>query len=124
MCQTATCRHVRAESVLPPYSGRCSAPPLGLFRAISISGEVITQTGRPGYSTERVYAHYMPSMKSGGCFLMPRPPTATKVVIPTSVALQRLHDELPTDHFTLGWLMHSLQKRSFGMIMLLLALVA
>jgi hypothetical protein len=63
-------------------------------------------------------------MKSGGRFLMPRPRTATKVVIPTSVALQRLHDELPTDHFTLGWLMHSLQKRSFGMIMLLLALVA
>jgi len=38
--------------------------------------------------------------------------------------LQRLHDEVPTDHFTLGWLMHSLHKRSFGIIMLLLALVA
>jgi hypothetical protein len=38
--------------------------------------------------------------------------------------LQRLHDEAPTDHFTLGWLMGGLHKRSFGMIMLLLALVA
>jgi hypothetical protein len=38
--------------------------------------------------------------------------------------LQRLHDEVPTDHFTLGWLMHSLRKRSFGIIMLLLAVVA
>ena len=38
--------------------------------------------------------------------------------------LQRLHDEAPTDHFTLGWLMGSLRKRSFGIIMLLLALVA
>jgi hypothetical protein len=38
--------------------------------------------------------------------------------------LQRLHDEAPTDHFTLGWLMGSLQKRSFGIIMLLLAVVA
>jgi hypothetical protein len=38
--------------------------------------------------------------------------------------LQRLHDEAPTDHFTLGWLMGSLHKRSFGIIMLLLALVA
>jgi len=38
--------------------------------------------------------------------------------------LQRLHDEVPTDHFTLGWLMGSLQKRSFGIVMLLLALVA
>jgi hypothetical protein len=38
--------------------------------------------------------------------------------------LQRLHDEVPTDHFTLGWLMHGLDKRSFGIIMLLLSLVA
>ena len=38
--------------------------------------------------------------------------------------LQRLHDEAPTDHFTLGWLMASLHRRSFGIIMLLLALVA
>ena len=26
--------------------------------------------------------------------------------------LQRLHDEAPTDHFTLGWLMGRLHKRS------------
>ena len=38
--------------------------------------------------------------------------------------LQWLHDEAPTDHFTLGWLMGSLRRRSFGIIMLLLALVA
>ena len=38
--------------------------------------------------------------------------------------LQRLHDEAPPDHFTLGWLMGSLDKRSFGIIMLLLAVVA
>lgn len=42
----------------------------------------------------------------------------------TSVMLQRLHDEAPTDHFTLGWVMGRLSKRSFGMVMLLLALVA
>ncbi len=36
--------------------------------------------------------------------------------------LQRLHDEAPLDHFTLGWLIGSLRKRSFGIIMLLLAL--
>jgi hypothetical protein len=42
----------------------------------------------------------------------------------TSVVLQRLHDEAPKDHFTLGWLMSSLRKRSFGMTMLLLAVVA
>ena len=44
--------------------------------------------------------------------------------IPTSVVLQRLHDEAPADHFTLGWVMGRLRKRSFGIIMLLLALVA
>ena len=31
---------------------------------------------------------------------------------------------MPADRFTLGWLMHSLHKRSFEIIMLLLALVA
>jgi hypothetical protein len=31
---------------------------------------------------------------------------------------------LPRDHFTLGWLMQSLQKRSYGMIMLSLAVIA
>jgi hypothetical protein len=47
-----------------------------------------------------------------------------KTPIPASVVLQRLHDEVPPDHFTLGWLMGTLHKRSFGIIMLLLALVA
>jgi len=47
-----------------------------------------------------------------------------KAFIPASVLLQRLHDEAPTDHFTLGWLMGRLHKRSFGLIMLLLAVVA
>ena len=44
--------------------------------------------------------------------------------VPASVLLQRLHDEAPADHFTLGWLMGRLHKRSFGPIMLLLAVVA
>lgn len=45
-------------------------------------------------------------------------------LVATSVLLRQLHDEIPVDRFTLGWLMHSLHKRSFGLIMLLLALVA
>src|ERR1700733_4372377 len=44
--------------------------------------------------------------------------------IRTSVALQRLYDGAPAEHFTLGWVMASLRKRSFGMIMLLLSLAA
>src|ERR1700737_5223443 len=55
---------------------------------------------------------------------MPRPPADPTGLVPTSAVLQRLHDEIPANHFTLGWLMHSLRKRSFGIIMLLLALVA
>jgi hypothetical protein len=47
-----------------------------------------------------------------------------RAYIPTSVVLQQLHDEAPTGHFTIGWLMGSLRERSFGIIMLLLALVA
>ena len=42
----------------------------------------------------------------------------------TSVLLQRLHDDAPTGHFTLAWLLSSLGERSYGMIMLLLATVA
>ena len=38
--------------------------------------------------------------------------------------LQRLHDEAPKDRFTLGWVMGSLGRRSFGLIILLLAVVA
>jgi hypothetical protein len=55
---------------------------------------------------------------------MSRPPADPTGLVPTSAVLQRLHDEVPASHFTLGWLMHSLRKRSFGIIMLLLALVA
>lgn len=44
--------------------------------------------------------------------------------VPISIILQRLHDAVPADHFTLGWLMGSLRKRSFGVIMLLLGLAA
>ena len=48
----------------------------------------------------------------------------SRAFVHTSVVLQRLHDEAPLDHFTLSWLMEHLRRRSFGMIMLLLALVA
>jgi hypothetical protein len=54
----------------------------------------------------------------------PTPPSDGRALVPVSVLLQRLHDEAPTDHFTLGWLMGSLHKRSFGIIMFLLAVVA
>jgi hypothetical protein len=55
---------------------------------------------------------------------MPRLPADARVLIPASVVLQRLHDEVPADHFTLAWLTNNLHKRSFGIIMLLIALVA
>ena len=51
-------------------------------------------------------------------------PADAEAFVPTSVLLQRLHDGAPTDHFTLGWVMRSLHKRGFGLILLLLALVA
>ena len=47
-----------------------------------------------------------------------------RLFIHTSAVLQRLHDEAPPGHFTLAWVMVHLRQRSFGMIMLLLALVA
>jgi hypothetical protein len=56
--------------------------------------------------------------------LKPTPTAAATALIPASVVLQRLHDQAPKDHFTLGWLMGGLGKHSFGIIMLLLAVVA
>src|SRR5260370_18562324 len=44
--------------------------------------------------------------------------------MPASIILQKLHDEAPADHFTLDWLMSNLHQQSFGLIMLLLAVVA
>jgi Exopolysaccharide synthesis, ExoD len=61
---------------------------------------------------------------NSGAILVPPPIVDARTLVSASVVLQRLHDEVPPDHFTLGWLMDSLQKRSFGIIMLLLALVA
>jgi hypothetical protein len=55
---------------------------------------------------------------------MLRSPADPRALVATSVVLQRLLDEVPADHFTLGWLMHNLRKRSFGIVMLLLAVVA
>jgi hypothetical protein len=55
---------------------------------------------------------------------VPPPIVDARAPVSASAILQRLHDEMPPGHFTLGSLMHSLQKRSFGIIMLLLALVA
>jgi hypothetical protein len=49
---------------------------------------------------------------------------AARTFIPASVVLQELHDAVPADQFTLGWLMGRLQKQSFGLIMLMLAIVA
>src|SRR5258705_272479 len=44
--------------------------------------------------------------------------------VPASVILQKLHDHAPAGHVTLNWLMSSLQKQSFGLITLVLAVVA
>src|SRR5689334_9013579 len=44
--------------------------------------------------------------------------------VPTSVVLARLLAEAPPDYVSLAWLMGRLQERSFGLVMLLLALVS
>jgi hypothetical protein len=43
--------------------------------------------------------------------------------VPTSVALVQLLNEAPRDHVSLAWLIGHLQKRSFGLLMLFLALL-
>ncbi|MBV9968750.1 MAG: exopolysaccharide biosynthesis protein, partial [Xanthobacteraceae bacterium] len=51
-------------------------------------------------------------------------PRAPPVVVLTSEILTRLHAAAPNEHFTLGWLMGMLDKRSFGLIMLMCAVIA
>ena len=48
----------------------------------------------------------------------------TRVLAPASAVLQGLLDDTPAGQFTLAWLLGHLHRRSFGFIMLLLALVA
>ena len=48
----------------------------------------------------------------------------TRTLTRASVVLQELHDEAPAGDFTLGWLMGSLHKQSFGLIMLMLAIMS
>jgi hypothetical protein len=43
---------------------------------------------------------------------------------PISALLDQMHDEMPADYFTLAWLTERLHKYSFGIIILLLAIVA
>jgi hypothetical protein len=48
----------------------------------------------------------------------------TKERTPSSRVLEDLLDQAPADTFTLGWLMSALHQRSFGIIMLLLGVLA
>jgi len=45
-------------------------------------------------------------------------------VVAASTLLQELYDSAPSGHFTLGWLMTKLSDQSYGVIILLLAIVA
>src|SRR5689334_8957758 len=51
-------------------------------------------------------------------------PYDTKERTPSSRVLEDLLHQAPTDTFTLGWLMSTLHQRSFGIVMLFLALLA
>src|SRR6202043_209283 len=62
--------------------------------------------------------------------LMMRSPEPTRTPpeparhVPTSLVLRELLDEAPADCFTLDWLIDSLPDRSFGIVMLLLGVLA
>jgi hypothetical protein len=47
----------------------------------------------------------------------------TSTHVPASVVLQELLDEMPPETFTLSWVLGRLPKHSFGILMLLLALI-
>jgi hypothetical protein len=47
-----------------------------------------------------------------------------RVFIPVSAVLQKLREEAPSGYFTLDWLMGKLQNQSFGLLVLVLAIIA
>jgi hypothetical protein len=53
-----------------------------------------------------------------------KPALSTAEPVAASIILQRIIDQAPPDHFTLGWLLTGLSKHSFGIVLLVLALVA
>ena len=60
--------------------------------------------------------------------MSPRPRTRSTArhegaTVPTSVVLEELFRDAPPDYVTIAWLIGSLRKRSFGLVMLLIALV-
>lgn len=54
----------------------------------------------------------------------PRPKAKSRALTAASVVLQGLLDKAPADHFTLAWLLDHLHGRSFGFMVLILALIA
>lgn len=54
---------------------------------------------------------------------MPADPVERQAPMPVSALLQRLSDDTAPDHFTLKWLMSSMHQQSFGVLLLLMALV-
>lgn len=54
----------------------------------------------------------------------PRPKAKSRALTAASVVLQGLLDKAPADHFTLAWLLDHLHARSFGFMVLILALIA
>jgi hypothetical protein len=65
-----------------------------------------------------------PTMRPISDQTIPKRSQDSNALIPTSEVLQDLLDYLPPDHFTLGWLLRHLHRRSFGVIVLVLALIA
>jgi hypothetical protein len=60
----------------------------------------------------------------GAAEQQPNRPSDSGAPVPASDVLLQMLDSLPPDHFTLRWLSGYLQRRSFGLIVLILALVA
>jgi hypothetical protein len=47
-----------------------------------------------------------------------------KAPVPASTILERLNEQAPADHVTLGWLLTGLSRHSFGILLLLLSVIA
>jgi len=76
--------------------------PIDNWSKLLILGKLIVRRGGPAWKARFVVQHH----------------------VPTSILLAQLLAEAPPDYVSLEWLIGRLQRRSFGLVMLLLALVS
>jgi hypothetical protein len=110
----------RATLVVPSCNGRVVAARICVYASARIGGHITFQIL---WRRHFRYMGWVTTTYQYAPFTEARGSSPVQPYLPTSEALAQLFDEAPQDYVSLGWLLNRLAKRSFGLGMLLLALV-